>query len=166
MCVCAQVNNGTGTHPIVPKGAHCASTLRAACKPDSPQRRGALNYGVVRSAGSGVDTKQLLAQPCEATCVPRQLHLSTPLCLMSRGLIYQLPAAGSTQLCSICARALRAAAQQRFRQPDGNGGELQHVASGDCVTVSGHLQDLDLAPCGMGLRDGSQNFSFSEVNMT
>ena len=60
-------------------------------------------------------------------------------------------------------RALRAAAQQRFRQPDGNGGELQHVASGDCVTVSSHLQDLDLAPCGMGLRDGSQNFSFSEV---
>ena len=29
------VNNGTGTHPIVPKGAGCAATLRAACKPDS-----------------------------------------------------------------------------------------------------------------------------------
>ena len=42
------VNNGTGTRPIVPKGAACAPTLRAACTKGSVQQRGALNYGIVR----------------------------------------------------------------------------------------------------------------------
>jgi hypothetical protein len=43
------VNNGTGTSSVVHKGPGCATTLRAACKLDSIERRGALNYGIRRA---------------------------------------------------------------------------------------------------------------------
>ena len=55
--------NSIGTHPLVSKGASCATTLRAACKNGSIQQRGALNYGIVRDGGSA-DTQQLTAQVC------------------------------------------------------------------------------------------------------
>ena len=120
------VNNGTGTSSIVHKGATCAKTLRAACKADSVEQRGALNYGVQRGTAQQPDALQLRAEPCAA------------------------------------AGEAAAAAAQKWNQPHGNGGTLQHAASGKCVTVAGSLNDLDLAPCEPP-SDGSstQNWTFS-----
>ena len=54
---------------------------------------------------------------------------------------------------------------QKWSQPHGNGGPLVHTGTGLCITVSGALGDLDLAPC-TSAQATWQNFTFGSAKGT